>query len=420
MKNGLWTRDFTRITLASALGAIGGIASGFALSFLVFDETGSTLASALIVAIQLVPSLLLPLFVAPLMDRLPRKPFLVGGDLVNGVLYALAGLYLHRFAFSYTGYLAFSLLISCLGAFDELAYRSFYPRLLPPGHEEQAYTVSSMLYPVLKVLMMPVAALLFETLGVANLLLVQSALSVLAALIESRIRVQEERRMDGGGFSFRTWREDISEAARYLKQERGLRSLYSYMAMTNGAAVGYAPLLVAFFRTAPGFTTAMYAFFSVAEFAGRTLGGIVRYRWSMPEKKRFPFLFGVYQTYETMDACLLWLPYPLMLVNRAVCGFLGINSATIRQAAVQRYLPDRLRARINACESMLITAAGSVLSLLIGVLGEGLDYRVCMTLCGLATMLVCWLTVFRHRAQVRRVLAAPAPAEPQNAAQTDA
>ena len=45
----------------------------------------------------------------------------------------------------------------------------------------------------------------------------------------------------------------------------------------------------------------------------------------------------MYQTYELMDACLLWLPYPLMLVNRAVCGFLGIQSATIRQAAVQRH-----------------------------------------------------------------------------------
>ena len=48
-------KNFTLVTAASALGAVGGIAGGFALSFLVFDETGSTLASALILAIQLVP-----------------------------------------------------------------------------------------------------------------------------------------------------------------------------------------------------------------------------------------------------------------------------------------------------------------------------------------------------------------------------
>lgn len=98
------------------------------------------------------------------------------------------------------------------------------------------------------------------------------------------------------------------------------------------------------------------------------------------------------------------VPYPLMLVNRAVCGFLGIQSATIRQAAVQRYIPDRLRARLNAYESMLCTAAGAVLSLAIGALGEVLDYRLCMTICGLIVMAVCWLTVFLRRRQVQLVL----------------
>ena len=313
MKRTLWTRDFTRITAATALGAAGGIISQFALSFLVFDETGSTLAAALSVAIQLIPMVLLPLIIAPMMDRLPRKPFLVWGDLLNGVCYAGAGIFLLHNAFSYTAYLAFSLLVSCLGAFDELAYNSFYPLLLPEGQEERAYTVSAMLYPILKVLMMPLAALLYDTLGVGRLLLIQAVLSVLAALIENSIHVQENRRDQEPLLSLKTWWRDVREAAAYLRQERGLHGLYTYMAVTNGMAMGYAPLLIAFFRTAQGFTTAMYSFFSVAEFTGRTIGGVVRYRFSLPERKRFGFLFGVYQTYELMDACLLWLPYPLML-----------------------------------------------------------------------------------------------------------
>lgn len=403
MKKTLWTADVVRITLATSLGAAGGILSSFALSFLVFDETGSTLASALVLATSLLPGAVLPLLIAPLMDRHARKPFLVGGDAVNALLYALAGVYLLRCQFSYTVYLGFSLLLACLGAFDELAYSSFYPLLLPEGMEEKGYTVSSMLYPVLKVLMMPVAAVLFNTLGVARLLLIQSALSLLAALIESRITVKETPR-GGGRFSPRVWWGDLREAAAYLKKEKGLRALYDYMAVTNGMAAGYSPLLIAFFRTAPGFTAAMYSFFSVAEFAGRSLGGVVRYRYTLPENRRFSFIFFVYQTYELMDVLLLWLPYPLMLANRAACGFLGINSATIRQAAVQRYLPDQLRARVNAYESMLVTAASAVLSLAVGLLGEVMDYRLCISLCAAMAMLFCWASVFRRRDAVREVL----------------
>lgn len=403
MKQTLWNRNFTLLMAATTLGAVGGIAGSFALSFLVFDETGSTLAAALTVALELVPGFVIPLVAAPWMDRLPRKPFLVGGDLMDGLLYLLAGLYLRSRPFTYLGYLGFSLLLASLSAFDQLAYSSIFPKLIPAEQEEKGYTVASMLYPVMNVIMMPVAALLMDMIGVGNILLLQGGMALLAAAVESRIRLQEENRMEGKRFSFRLWWEDVLEAARYLKQERGLRAIYSYMAVTNGMAYGYGGLIIAFFRTAAGFTTAMYSFFSVAEFAGRSLGGMLHYNLEIPKEKRFSFAFWVYQVYEALDACLLWLPYPLMLANRSACGFLGVNSAAMRQASVQQYLPDRLRARVNAYESMLILAAGSTLSLAVGALGEVMDYRLCMTVCGLSTMAACWGTVWKNRRAVRQV-----------------
>lgn len=189
MRQTLWTKNFTLVTLATTLGAVGGIAGSFALSFLVFDETGSTLASALILAIQLVPYFVIPLFAAPWMDRMPRKPFLVGGDVLNGILYGAAGLYLMFWDFHYLGYLGFSLLLASLSVFDELAYNCIYPKLIPSGLEEKGYAVSATLYPVLKVIMTPVAAMLLDTVGVAWILLIQAGLSLLAAGVESHIQL---------------------------------------------------------------------------------------------------------------------------------------------------------------------------------------------------------------------------------------
>ena len=84
LKPKLWTRDFTLLISATMLGAAGGIAGSFALSFLVYEETGSTLAAALLIAINVIPGFIVPVVAAPFMDRLPRKPFLVGGDAVVG------------------------------------------------------------------------------------------------------------------------------------------------------------------------------------------------------------------------------------------------------------------------------------------------------------------------------------------------
>ena len=410
MKQKLWTRNYTLLMSATLFGCIGGIAGGYALSLLVFDETQSTLASAIIIAIQVIPTFLLPVFIAPWMDRMPRKPFLVCGDLLNGVLYAGAGVYLLLFRFSYIGYLCFSLLLATLSAFDQLAYNSIYPKLIPAGMEQKGYAVSAMLYPIVRVIMMPVATALYERPGVGLLLILQGGLSLLAALVESCIRIHEEKRLEGRRYTPSLWWEDMKEVARYFKKEKGLRSLYAYMAVTNGVANGYSPILMAFFRTAAGFSMVMYSFFSVVEFAGRTIAGLLQYTVRIPAKRRFAMIFGVYQIYEVMDMCLLWLPYPLMLVNRGICGFLGTNSATMRQAAVQQYIPEHLRSRVNAFFEMLLTFATSVLSLLVGALGEMLDYRVCMTLCGTITMTACWLIVWCGRKEVRPVLEYERPA----------
>ena len=174
------------------------------------------------------------------------------------------------------------------------------------------------------------------------------------------------------------------------------------MAVTNGVGSGYSPILVAFFRTFPGMTATMYSLLSLAEFLGRSLGGVVQYRTEIPEKKKYGFAFLVYMLYETTDLFLLWLPYPLMLVSRGLCGFLGINSATMRQAAVQRYIPDRLRARVNAFESMLYTGAAAVLSLASEPWGgDGLP--AVRVLCGGFSMAVCLATIWRGRKYVRAV-----------------
>lgn len=84
-------------------------------------------------------------------------------------------------------------------------------------------------------------------------------------------------------------------------------------------------------------------------------------------------------------------------------GFLGINSATMREAAVQTYIPDNLRARINAFEDMIYFAASAILSLLVGLIGEVLDYRICVTLCGTFSMLVCFATILKNKKHVDKV-----------------
>ena len=406
----LWTRDFTLVTFATALGCAGGIIGEFALSFFVFDETGSTLASALVIAIQLVPHVFVPLIISPFMDRLPRKTFLVVGDVVCGIAYAALGFWLMFNDFSYIGYLVVSLAIACLQAVDELAWESIYPNVIPEGAKQKGFAVSSMMWTTLVVILSPFAAFFLDVVGVPLILIGEGVCAVLAAFIESHVHVCEEASnkepVEAKFFSFTTWANDIKETLSYLKDEKGLKAMYAYMATSNGLATGYEPILIAFFRTAPGFSAAMYALFGVAECAGRVVASVIQYRVKIPKEKRFGFTFLVYQVYDFMDMVLLFLPFPFMLANRAICGLLGGNSYVMREAAMQSYIPERMRSRITAFQGAVMMAASCSLALLVGALGEVLDYRFCVAVCGMIALAVAWLVVWRKRAHVKRIFEA--------------
>lgn len=111
--------------------------------------------------------------------------------------------------------------------------------------------MASTLYPVLRVVMLPLSAVLLDAVGAAWLLVGQGGLSLCAAAVESGIRIQEQRRPSEEGSGLKTWWADVKEAIQYLRREKGLMNIYAYMAVTNGVGSGYSPILVAFSGLSP-------------------------------------------------------------------------------------------------------------------------------------------------------------------------
>ena len=402
MKNTLWTKNFTIITLGIVISAVGGVAMGFALSFVVFDNTGSTMMMALFAAASSLPGIVLPVLLSPYLDNFRRKPVIVGLDYLSAVIYLLFGLYLLKHSFSLPLYLLFSLLCGSIGSVYNLAYESLYPNLIPEGFAQKGYTISGMLYPTVTMVMTPVASILYTRLGLGVLCLGEGLLLAAAASVETQINVEEHIK-PGRKFSFHDYIRDFREGFRYLKKEKGLLRIYGYMPITQGISQATEPLIRAWFRTAPGLNLTMYALFTTAEFIGRTVGGLIHYKVQIPPEKRFSLAYLVYVTYNIMDTVLLWLGFPLMLLNRGICGFLGINSATLRESSVQNYLPDNMRAKVNAVFNMLYALVPTLLTLAVGALGEVMDYRLCVTLVSAAGLLPCYLIMWRGREDVKKV-----------------
>lgn len=401
-KKTLWTRNYTTIIVATALGALGNVALNFALSFIVFDETGSTLASAILFAIQMIPGVVIPLLVSPVLDRYPRKPFLVFFDGLFAVMYLIAGIWLLVRPFSYIEYLLASLVFAAIGELDGMSFNALFPKLIPKGMEEKGFTVSSLLYPIVTVIMTPVVSVLYKEVGLANLLFFQAVCSLLACVIESTVKV-EESVVEGTELSVKQWWGDIKDTARYLKGERGLLMQTIYSNYSNGTSTGFEAMKVAFFSTAAGFSPRLYAFFEGVYLFGRTIGGLLIVKKQTPREKKFKKTFRIYVMIDFLESIMLFLPYPAMLAGNCFSGFLGVQSGNIRYAAFQKYIPDSMRARLDAFDSVFFLIFNSVLTLLIGALGDILPYRYVMLIFGSVSIALCFILVWGNREHIEKI-----------------
>lgn len=400
-KKSVWTRDFTCITAATVLSAIGGEAMNLPVSLLVFEETKSTFLSALIMVCGMLPDTILPILAAPLIDKGGKKKWILGMDILLAAVYLFMGLWVLKYDFSYVLYLIFTLAVGTISVFYRLAYTSWYPDLIPVGLEQKGYAVSSALYPLIVIIMAPVAAFLYERVEMGHLFLLVCCLTVLSVLIENCIR--EKRREKAESYTFARYCSDIREGFSYLRKEKGIRNIYTYMSITNGASHSVDVIVQAYFQTRPWLTVTMLGFLKSAEMIGRVLGGAFQYTKEIPVKKRYAFTKAVYLFYDAADTLLLFLPYPLMLAGRFLCGGLGISSATIRETAVQSYLQPQMRARVNAFFNVVMAVGGVGFQLLAGALGQVLPYRIAAALIGSATFISVFFLIIRPAAENRPV-----------------
>lgn len=403
MKQTLWSHDFSIITIGTLISAIGGVAMNFAFSIVVFDQTSSTMLTGIFSAISFIPSIILPIIAAPYVDRCSRKKLIVRIDAGNGGLFLLFALFLMNHDFSYLSYLLFSFVTGCSNAVYSLAYQALYPDLIPKGFAQKGYAISSMIYPSVSALFTPIASMIYIHYGVAMICVLQGMLLLGASFFERMIRFKEIKSQKLSHFSFKEYRNDFIQGFQYLKKEKGIRNIYTYMAITNATGNGVNMMTMAMFQSSHVLTTTMYALLTTVETLGRMIGGIVHYFIKIPYQKRYTVALRVYEIYQLLDCSLLLIAYPLMLINRFLAGFLGVNSLNIRESSTQSYLPTEMRARVSAFFNVFVSLGVMLVQLLTGALGELFSYQTVAVGLSVSCMVFIYVIVIRNQKEIKMI-----------------
>lgn len=411
-KAGLWTRDFTIITIGSLVSMVGNMLSGFAISIMVLDRTESTFLYVLFNVCWQLPGLVIPLLAGPFLDRVSRKKVIYCLDFLSAAIYFGIALVLHSGWFNYPVMLLCCVFIGAINSVYGVAYDSFYPNLISEGNHSKAYSISSVMMDM-SALVYPLAPVLYDALGIAPLFALTAVSFLIAACFEVSIRHQETHMThtttESSIGNLKQFGRDFREGLSYIRGEKGLLAITLYF-MVSGFAGGTGELYLPFFRSNaalfafwPVAVTTLYAIVTNFSVVGRLIGGVVHYKVELPTQRKFVIALTVYVIISVIDCITLWLPVPLMAALFLLTGLLSVTSYNIRIAATQTYIPDGKRARFNGTFQMLCTLGSVAGSLTAGGLAEVMPERWAVVLLSLVGLLGTYAFMYRGRRHVAAI-----------------
>lgn len=382
----LWTRDFTIITLGSVVSMLGNSMSGFALSLLVLDYTGSNLLYAIYIAAFTLPQIIMPIFSGAILDRFSRKKTIYTLDFLSAAVYGIAALILREGWFSFPVLAVFCFVIGSINSVYYVAYESFYPLLISEGNYSKAYSIASVLE-TLSALIIPIATYFYKLVGIAPLLGINALCFFLAASAETQIRAEEHYiakqraalEAEAGRASGRQLLRDIREGFRYLMSEKGLLCVAIYFTFSSLSAGASQVITLPYFKST--FDNGEYIYMLVWGMAifGRAIGGGIHYKVRLPIHRKYAIALTVYIVISLCEAFYLYCPLPVMMLSCFLTGILGVTSYTIRISATQSYVPDEKKGRFNGAFNMLNTVGSFSGELLAGALTAFLPARGVLT-----------------------------------------
>jgi MFS transporter, DHA3 family, macrolide efflux protein len=370
----LWSKNYIIITIGTIISAIGGVGINFAIGVLVYNQTQSTLLTALFSAVVMIPNIIFPLFIGPNIDRFSRKNIIVRSDMLMGILFLVIAFVTKDGYFNYSMYMILGFVLSTNGVIYGIAYESLFPELIPEKMMQQGYAISSLIYPLVNTIMLPIAAIVFQNYGPSAIFLIEGVLLLIASFFERFIKIDEAqiKRFKEAPQKLRVM---IKDGLDYLKNERGLIAIFSFFFFFMMAGEGLNTLLYPFFESHPTLTITQFAYLSSFITAGRLIGGIWHYVFKVKTQHRFMVAAFVYFSLNVLNGILLLVPYPFMLALQVIMGVLSINSFNIRMSSVQTYVPSEKRGRVNGVYHLLVSSGMIIGRLIAGTLGEFFPYQ---------------------------------------------
>jgi MFS family permease len=353
-----------------------------ALSLAVLQASGRAGDLGIVLAANLVPTLVLLLVGGAVADRMSRRTLLISANLASGALMAtLAALLLsHRYSLAYVALLSFG--TGVVGAFTSPALRGIVPELVERDGLQRANALLATSQNSARILGPVLASILVSTVGGGWALAVDALSFWLAALAFTRIPGATRPT----AVEQSLWRDLLDGWSVF-------RSLRWVVVMTVGFALGNAfnvgPLNVLGPQVVTGRDGAVgWGLIQAARAAGLLAMSLVAVKMVLRRPLRDGRIWGALAALPLLALGLsgrAWVVAPAAFI-----GGLGFSLAAITwESTLQKSVPPESLSRVTAYDDLLSYLSIPVSQLTVGPLASVYGARGICTMCGIGYVAAC-------------------------------
>ena len=387
-------RNFALLWFGGLISLIGDRAMFIGLEFYVYQQTGSTLRMAALFTAYYLPMVLLGSFAGVFVDRWDRRRIMIVTNLLlAGVMLLL--LLVRSPEWMWLVYLV-AFVQSSASMFFGPAESAIVPNLVGEEHLVPANALGNLNNTIARLAGPPLGGILFGLLGLAGIVIVNSASFLIAAVMTTLIAVppRQATELDGpAGVAdevvsswvklWREWREGLQ----LVWQSRLLLALFVVNTVTSFGGSMIDPLYVPFVADVLHGGPSALGWLSTTGAIGGLLAGLIVGQWGRKVQPRYLTAYGTLAT-----GCMMLALYSQTSLRAVmVLSFLlfvpviasSVGATTMLQSGVQ----DRYRGRVFGALGTTIAVVGLVSLWLSGVLGAMFGVVTMLRVAGAVTVL---------------------------------
>lgn len=273
-KDVLKQKEYLKIMMAGLINRFGDSIDAIAFTWMVYAITGSAAWSALIFAVNQLPSVLVQPFAGAMVERMNKKRLMVVTDIIRGITTAgLAVLYLAG-AVNPWILLGFTLINSTVEAFRLPASLAVVPKILEKKYYEYGIALSSTLSTVVQLIGLGAAGVIIGALGIGTAIAIDGISFFGSALILSFLKIKHEKNADTSEKSEAFW-GILKEGFVYLKEQPVIRNFCLLAVLINAVIVPLNSLQTPLVQEVLGQGSELLSVFSIALTVGMGIGSFV-------------------------------------------------------------------------------------------------------------------------------------------------